>query len=49
LLANTTLTFGINNLFNAAPPLSADWFQGFDTENTNALGRFYYMSFEKKF
>jgi iron complex outermembrane receptor protein len=48
-LANTTLTFGINNLFNAAPPLSADWFQGWDTENTNPLGRFYYMSFEKKF
>jgi len=49
LLANTTFTFGINNVFNAAPPFSADWYQGWDTGNTNPLGRFYYMQFEKKF
>ncbi len=49
LLANTTFSFGINNLFNSAPPLSADWFQGYDTGNTNPYGRFYFMSVEKKF
>jgi hypothetical protein len=27
-LANTTFTFGINNVFNTSPPLSANWFQG---------------------
>jgi iron complex outermembrane recepter protein len=48
-LANTTFTFGINNVFNTRPPLSADWFQGYDTGDANPYGRFYYMQFEKKF
>jgi iron complex outermembrane receptor protein len=49
LLADTTFTFGINNVFNTRPPLSADWFQGYDTSDANPYGRFYYMQFEKKF
>jgi iron complex outermembrane receptor protein len=49
LLANTTFMFGINNIFNSAPPFSADWYQGYDPTNANPYGRFYYMSVEKKF
>jgi iron complex outermembrane recepter protein len=49
LLANTTFTFGINNVFNTRPPFSADWYQGYDTSNATPYGRFYYMEFEKKF
>jgi iron complex outermembrane recepter protein len=48
-LANTTFTFGINNVFNTRPPLSVDGYQGFDTTNANPYGRFYYLQFEKKF
>ena len=47
--ANTTFTFGINNVFNTRPPLSADAYQGYDFSNTNPYGRFYYVQFEKKF
>jgi outer membrane receptor protein involved in Fe transport len=33
LIANTTLTFGINNVFDTRPPYSADWYQGHDPSN----------------
>jgi hypothetical protein len=49
LLADAAFTFGIDNVFNAAPPFSADWFQRRHTHNKNPLGRFYYMSVEEKF
>jgi iron complex outermembrane recepter protein len=49
LLANTTLTFGINNVFDARPPFSADWYQGYDPEETNYIQRFFYVSIDKKF
>ncbi|MFZ0505477.1 MAG: TonB-dependent receptor [Chthoniobacterales bacterium] len=49
LLANTTLTFGIDNIFDTAPPFSADWYQGYDTSETNYIQRFFYVSVEKKF
>lgn len=49
LLANTTLTFGINNVFDAPPPFSSDWYQGYDTSNANPIRGFYYASVEKKF
>jgi iron complex outermembrane recepter protein len=48
-LTNTTFTFGINNVFNTRPPLSVDWYQGFDPGTTTPYERFYYMQFEKKF
>jgi outer membrane receptor protein involved in Fe transport len=48
-LANTTLTFGINNLGDAKPPFSADYYQGFDTGNTVPYGRVFYFQIDKKF
>jgi iron complex outermembrane recepter protein len=47
-VANTKLTFGINNLGDVRPPFS-DTLAGFDTQNTNPIGRFYYVQLEKKF
>jgi iron complex outermembrane receptor protein len=49
LLANTTFTFGIDNVFDTPPPFSADWYQGYDTGNGNPIRRFFYVSIEKKF
>jgi iron complex outermembrane receptor protein len=47
-VANTKLTFGINNLGDVRPPF-ADTLTGFDTQTTNPIGRFYYVQLEKKF
>jgi iron complex outermembrane receptor protein len=50
LLANTTVTFGIDNLFDTAPPLSVDNIQGnYDFGEANYIQRFFYVSVEKKF
>src|SRR6202522_2369585 len=49
LLANTTLTFGVDNILDTRPPYSSDWYQGFDTEETNYIQRYFYVSIEKKF
>jgi iron complex outermembrane recepter protein len=51
ILANTTLTFGIKNIFDAHPPLSIDQNAGvgYDFYNADPLGRFFYISAEKKF
>ena len=49
LIANTTLTFGIDNLFDAHPPYSSDWYQGYDPGETNYIQRFFYVSVDKKF
>ncbi|MBV8099396.1 MAG: TonB-dependent receptor [Verrucomicrobia bacterium] len=49
LLANTTLTFGINNIFDTRPPFSSDWYQGYDTQNANYIQRFFWVSIDKKF
>jgi iron complex outermembrane recepter protein len=48
-LANTTLTFGINNLGDVKPPFSADSFQGYDPSNTTPFGRLFYVQIDKKF
>jgi hypothetical protein len=48
-LANTTLTFGINNVGGVKPPFSSDWYQGYDTGTTVPFGRVYYVQIEKKF
>ena len=47
-LANTTLTFGINNIFDTNPPFSDEGY-GFDPTTANAFGRYFYMEVEKKF
>jgi iron complex outermembrane recepter protein len=47
-IADTKITFGINNLGDVRPPF-ADNLQGFDTQTTNPLGRYYYIQLEKKF
>jgi iron complex outermembrane recepter protein len=51
LLANTTLTFGIKNIFDTRPPLSIDQNSGngYDFNNADPIQRFYYVSVEKKF
>ena len=48
-LANTTLTFGINNIFDTRPPYSADWYQGFDTGDATPIQRYFYVQIDKKF
>jgi iron complex outermembrane recepter protein len=47
-LANTTFTFGINNIFDTNPPFVDDGY-GFDPTQANANGRYFYMEVEKKF
>jgi iron complex outermembrane receptor protein len=51
LLANTTLTFGIKNIFDAHPPLSIDQNSGngYDFYQADPIGRYFYISAEKKF
>ena len=46
-LANTTLTFGINNIFDTNPPFSDEGY-GFDPTTANAFGRYFYVEVEKK-
>jgi iron complex outermembrane receptor protein len=51
-LANTTLTFGINNLGDTRPPLSVQggsFFQGYDTQAATPIGRYFYVQLDKKF
>jgi iron complex outermembrane recepter protein len=51
-VANTTLTFGINNIGDTRPPLSVQggtFFQGYDTTAATPIGRFFYFQLEKKF
>ncbi|HEY0793944.1 MAG TPA: TonB-dependent receptor [Chthoniobacterales bacterium] len=51
-LANTTLTFGINNIADTRPPLSTqggNFFQGYDTEIANPIQRYFYVEVDKKF
>jgi outer membrane receptor protein involved in Fe transport len=53
LLDNTTFTFGIKNVFDTRPPLQVatggPFFQGFDTQSTSPVQRFFYGQIEKKF
>jgi iron complex outermembrane recepter protein len=50
LLANTTVTFGINNVFDTAPPLSVDNIEAnYDFGEANYIQRFFYFSIEKQF
>jgi iron complex outermembrane receptor protein len=51
LLANTTVTFGINNVFDTRPPLSVDnVISNFDNSNgANYIQRYFWFSIDKKF
>jgi iron complex outermembrane receptor protein len=54
LLANLTVTFGINNIADTRPPLQVaagptNFFQGFDTTTTTPIQRYFYFQIEKKF
>jgi iron complex outermembrane recepter protein len=51
LLADTTLTFGIKNIFDTRPPLSIDQNggNGYDFGNADPIQRYFYVSVEKKF
>jgi hypothetical protein len=50
LLANTTLTFGINDVFDTYPPLSVDNLNvNYDTNVGNPTQRFFYIEIEKQF
>jgi iron complex outermembrane recepter protein len=51
LLADTTLTFGIKNIFDTRPPLSIDQNggNGYDFGQTDPIQRYFYISMEKKF
>lgn len=51
LLANTTLTFGINNIFDTAAPLSVDnVLSNFDNAGgANNIMRYFWVSVDKKF
>jgi outer membrane receptor protein involved in Fe transport len=49
-LNNTTLTFGIDNLFDLEPPFVAGAFEnGYDESTTNAKGRLWYLGVKKRF
>jgi len=51
LLANTTITFGINNIFDTRPPLSVDnVITNFDpASGASYIQRFFWFSIDKKF
>jgi outer membrane receptor protein involved in Fe transport len=47
---NTTLTFGINNIFDSYPPLSVDNTAiNYDSNVGNPTQRFFYIDIEKQF
>jgi len=51
LLADTTFTFGIKNIFDTRPPLSIDQLAGigYDYSTADPIQRYFYVSVEKKF
>jgi iron complex outermembrane recepter protein len=51
LVANTTVTFGINNIFDTPPPLAVDnVLSNFDNAGgTNFIQRYFWVSIDKKF
>jgi iron complex outermembrane recepter protein len=51
LLANTTVTFGINNIFDTRPPLSVDnVISNYDNSSgANFIQRYFWFSIDKKF
>jgi outer membrane receptor protein involved in Fe transport len=49
-LNQTTITLGMNNVFDLEPPFVAAAFEnGFDEVTANAKGRFWYVAVKKRF
>jgi len=49
-LNNTTITLGVNNVFDFAPPFSAGAFEnGYDQRQANIRGRTWYVALTKRF
>ena len=49
-LNNTTITLGVNNVFDSAPPFTAGAFEnGFDQQTANIRGRTWYVALTKRF
>ena len=49
-LNNTTITLGMNNVFDEQPPFVAAAFEnGYDEQTANPKGRFWYAAIKKKF
>lgn len=49
-LQNTTVTLGMNNIFDEQPPFVAAAFEnGYDESTTNAKGRTWYVAIKKRF
>jgi outer membrane receptor protein involved in Fe transport len=49
-LNNTTVTLGMNNVFDEQPPfVSAAFENGYDEQTANPKGRFWYAAIKKKF
>jgi len=49
-LNHTTITLGMNNVFDLEPPFVAAAFEnGFDEVTANAKGRFWYVALKKRF
>ena len=49
-LNNTTITLGMNNVFDQDPPFVAGTFQdGYDPRQANIRGRVWYVALKKRF
>jgi iron complex outermembrane recepter protein len=48
-LNNTTITLGMNNVFNEEPPVAAAFENGFDESTANIKGRVWYVALKKRF
>ncbi len=49
-LDRTTITLGVDNVFDEEPPFVAATFEnGFDEATANAKGRFWYVALKKRF
>jgi iron complex outermembrane recepter protein len=46
---DTALRFGVNNLFDKAPPQVGDTEGNYDPQNYDVLGRSYYVGIRKRF
>jgi hypothetical protein len=46
-IANTAVTFGINNIVDRRPPLSVDWFQTYDYSVGHFFVGFFFFQIEK--
>ena len=49
-LNNTTITLGVNNVFDSAPPFAGGAFEnGYDQQTANIKGRTWYVALTKRF